>query len=653
MPRHPRSTSIIAAVCLAAVASAVVAVAPSATATDSRFYFHSTVTTINNIDKFFVEGATFDATPPEFTDPAVAVDLPLTNGAPSALYDSAWTGSLTGPISSLTLDFWAKAPVGDTLGEVNYGAAVWIGDTEYLLPAFSRTVDEPFLDPVHVTHTYTTMLDASGDNEIPLSIPTTGEPVAVNIFGRFADEEAAATILYDSVDYPSGFSVTTGPSASPSPSPTTPSPSPSSSATPPPPGDAPVFQNFSPPGNLGQDAGEPSIGINPKTGNVMYLAGTQTLRVSGFDESAGTAQWEDVSSLMTQIDSWDPILFTDQNTGRTIVSQLEFGDDCSWMAVTDHDGDDWTWNPHGCGVPAGTDHQTVGGGPFSEQGPIKNGVGYKDATYYCSHQNVTAFCALSLDGGLTFGPGVPIYSLLDCGGLHGHVKVGPDGTVYVPNGACGDQQGVAVSRDNGATWSVEMIPDSSTQIESDSAVGIGSENTVYYGYEGGDGHAYVTVSRNHGQDWTPSIDVGAQLGIKNAQFPAMVAGDDDRAAFAFLGTTTGGNDQANNFPGVWHLYVSTTYDGGDHWTTVDATPTDPVQKNCIYMGGFGATTPACRNLLDFMDIGIDGQGRIYVGYADGCVAACATGGANTYAKVAAIARQSSGKGLYAAYDGDL
>ena len=46
----------------------------------------------------------------------------------------------------------------------------------------------------------------------------------------------------------------------------------------------------------------------------------------------------------------------------------------------------------------------------------------------------------------------------------------------------------------------------------------------------------------------------------------MVAGDADRAAFAFLGTTTGGNYQdAGQLPGVWHLYVAHTYDGGVTW----------------------------------------------------------------------------------------
>jgi hypothetical protein len=153
----------------------------------------------------------------------------------------------------------------------------------------------------------------------------------------------------------------------------------------------------------------------------------------------------------------------------------------------------------------------------------------------------------------------------------------------------------------------------------------------------------IAVRRNG--SWTPSVDVGAALGIKNAQFPAVVAGDDNRAAFAFLGTTTAGDDQSSSFAGVWHLYVAATYDGGVTWSTVDATPTDPVQRGCIWLGG---GSNECRNLLDFMDATIDPTGRILVGYADGCTTTCVSGGKNTFSSLATIARQSGGDDLLAA-----
>jgi hypothetical protein len=409
---------------------------------------------------------------------------------------------------------------------------------------------------------------------------------------------------------------------------------------------APTYQNFAAPSTLkrANDAGEPSIGANWKTGKALYQSYTATYRVS-FNDAVSPAQatWED-KSAPTSVTSLDPILFTDPRTGRTIASQL--AGKASLSSFTDDDGQTWTPS-QGSGINSGVDHQTIGGGPFAPSaiGPTTS---YPHAVYYCSQDIADALCALSRDGGLTYGPAVPIYSLLDCGGLHGHVKVAPDGTVYVPNKGCGGQQGVAVSTDNGTTWTVRKVPGSLAG-DSDPSVGVGSNNTVYFGYQNGDGHPRVAVSHDRGQTWQYDQDVGGAFGIQNTVFPAMVAGDDDRAAFAFLGTPTGGNYQdMNGFHGVWHLYVAHTSDGGRTWVTSDATPNDPVQRGSICTGG--TTCGDDRNLLDFMDVTVDKEGRVLVGYADGCIGACVQSEPNSFSSYATIARQSGGKRLFAQYD---
>src|SRR5438132_13131475 len=83
------------------------------------------------------------------------------------------------------------------------------------------------------------------------------------------------------------------------------------------------YHNFAAPGSMGNDSGEPSIGVNWKTNRAMFIAGLQTLRIT-FDDLTipARATWEDKSFLGTQLLSFDPILFTDRQTGRTIVSQL-------------------------------------------------------------------------------------------------------------------------------------------------------------------------------------------------------------------------------------------------------------------------------------------------------------------------------------------
>ncbi|HEV8383365.1 MAG TPA: Ig-like domain-containing protein [Candidatus Acidoferrales bacterium] len=423
------------------------------------------------------------------------------------------------------------------------------------------------------------------------------------------------------------------------------------------PGSEPLsYMNYAAPAPLGRTAGEPSIGCNWKTKRVMYQSILQTLRVE-FDDCSSPARdtWLD-KSAPTSVTGFDPILFTDSRTGRTVVSQLitpavaqpllvlTFG--CSLSSFTDDDGD--TWIPsEGCGPPSGADHQTVGGGRFADpltrdpSGPV-----YPSAVYYCAQSGVTAYCSRSDDGGLTYGPGVPIYTT-ECSGLHGHVKVAPnDGTVYVPNKACTGSQGVIVSEDNGITWHVRPNL-GSTSGDNDPSVAMADDGTVYLAYQDADGHPKVAVSTNKGQAWTNIRDVGAPFGIQNTAFPVVVAGDAQRAAFGFLGSTTAGSSQAATFPGEWHLYVSHTYDGGLTWTTVDTTPNDPVQRGCIWLQG--GSNP-CRNLLDFMDATIDQEGRMLVGWPDGCIGACAKSLPNSYTRIASIARQVNGRRLYAKFD---
>jgi hypothetical protein len=417
---------------------------------------------------------------------------------------------------------------------------------------------------------------------------------------------------------------------------------------------APSMANYGAPESLpnAHSAGEPSIGNSFKTGSSFYQAYLSTYKVS-FNDAAtpATATWSDVSAkatngcLVGSTQSLDPIGYTDAVTGRVFESQLSGVN--SLTCYSDDEGA--TWHPStGGGIPSGVDHQTLGGGNFVAGDPLNATNLYPRAVYYCSQDIATAFCALSRDGGTTFGAGVPVYSLLDCGGLHGHIMLAPDGTAYLPNKSCGGKQGVTVSSDNGKTWTVRTVPNSIPG-DSDPAVSIGANGTVYLGYANGDGTQHVAVSHDKGATWVNDYNVGALQGVKNVVFPTAVAGDDNRAAVSFIGTTTAGNYQdAANFHGIWHLYTAFTYDGGASWTTVDATPTDPVQIGSICTGG--TTCGNDRNLLDFIGSTIDKQGRVQVGWADGCTGSCAATGVNNFDAYATITRQYAGLTLFAAND---
>ena len=485
----------------------------------------------------------------------------------------------------------------------------------------------------------------------------------------------------------------------------------------------PRFVNYYAPEGIADNVAEPTIGSNWQSeesfSNSMFTIpnGGRTLLFGGFSPDLYRATFNDCSSpakvtweakplllAATPRAAGDPILFTDPVTGRTFVSQLEgLTPAGSTTDITDNDGD--TFMPsEGSSLPSDIDHQTFGGGRYHEPAPPGARVtGYDHAVYYASQSVGEARTALSLDGGFTFGPGFPMYTINQCAGLHGHIKVSPkDGTAYVPNIGCGGavpfhetdaRQSVIVSEDNGITWNIRPIPDSTTHGNGsldnqilgtrDPSVAIDTEGTIYFVYQAegratgvtdpadkaGDTFAKVAVSHDKGLTWEPSIDVGANVingaPVKNATFVAATAGSAGRAAVAFFGSETGGNNWAcgesddcsgdaglfprDPFEGVWYLYVSVTYDAGKTWVTQNVTPGDPVQRGGIC---FGST---CRNLLDFMDIQVDKEGRILVAGEDGCVGACVqstapAGTGNSFTAKGFVTRQSGGKPLFAQFD---
>ena len=497
----------------------------------------------------------------------------------------------------------------------------------------------------------------------------------------------------------------------------------------------PRYENYPAGPGQAEPSGEPSIGVdwNPNVASLKdttssdFTTGTKRLNTGGvvffkggtgaapigdgnwrvnFDDCSSPAVnvWEDVSATFDQqFVLTDPIGFVDHYSsaqlgvsyppphtpGRVFTLDLIGGQGNSQGAFSDNDGNSYTPGANG-GPGQGPDHETLGGGPYnpnSNPPPPPQVIAYgsaasPNAIYYCS-QNIAAEaeCSRSDDGGQTFGPGVIIYNPTTCtGSIHGHVKVAPDGTVYVPSSSCGQNggtSGVAMSTDNGLTWTQGNVFGSTSS--QDPSVGVGQNgvgkpagnlngtNTIYLGYSDGDGHPKIAHSGDRGATWSTPVDVGVTFGVKHAVFPVVVAGDDNRAAFGFLGTgdaiqTPGAMGTCDpiggavNCSNIWHLYIATTYDGGTNWITIDATPNDPVQKGVICLTGTTCpgppTAPDTRNLLDFNDFGIDAQGRAGPGYDDGCVN-CDNDfghGGQSADSHGTVARQSGGRRLFAAFD---
>lgn len=437
---------------------------------------------------------------------------------------------------------------------------------------------------------------------------------------------------------------------------------------------APRYQNFyAPNGTSAQPGnGEFNIGFDPATKRIMTMNTGPIWRLTPPEVTSATkptatpesceATWEDVSSPVTNT-GLDPILWTDQKTGRTFAINNTTGAIAG--VYSDDDGDTWL-TP--AGLPnGGADHETIGSGPYpAALDPVLGNdlVNHHEYVLYCSQDIVgPATCQRSDTLGASWGTGVPAYtgSGGTCSGLHGHVHIAADGTAWLPVKDCPNgEEGGAVSTDAGTTWSPFTLPNTHSQTQgADPSVALDADSTAYYCYVNNEpvaagnppeGHVHVAVSHDGGQTWVNDTDIGLTHGIVNAVHTEAVGGSSGRAACGFVGTNVPGDYQALSFTGVWYAFIATTYDGGQSWTTVNATPNDPVQAHTgVWQQGGGAQD---RNLLDFNEITVDDKGFPLYGYSDGCTSdGCVNGTAgNDFTAWMRVARQSGGKSLFAAND---
>lgn len=410
----------------------------------------------------------------------------------------------------------------------------------------------------------------------------------------------------------------------------------------------PTYDNYQPPQFIQgtttpypqrNNSGEPSVGVNHNTGNVLAMSRLVGQRAT-FDDSTSpadpnTVRWFSNTSPLIRT-GLDPILFTDSKTGRTLGGELS-GNFTNGF-ITDDDLTTITADFIAGSAVASVDHQTIGAGPPKKPGsnPVllarQPRTSYPNLFYYAAQNIGYADVATSFDGGLTFDKAVPAYTLTQCNGLHGHIKVAPDGTVYLPNKNCGGKAAVVVSEDNGLTWNVRPIPSSSAG-DNDPSVGIGAGGRIYVGYTASDKRPRVAVSDDKGLTWRDDFNLalGVTPNLTASVFPSAVAGDNNRASIFFLATDSPnpgdptGTDEGGIFAGTWYPYIATTCDGGKSWSVVKADndprlapgTANPVQQGVICTNG--TTCPAgTRNLLDFNDVTVDAGGRVVAAYADGC-----------------------------------
>ena len=392
--------------------------------------------------------------------------------------------------------------------------------------------------------------------------------------------------------------------------------------------------------DVGETGKEPSIGVT-SNGCMFFIAMEKPMRSCDYG-----ASWENTADITQAPFTSDPYGWVDPVTDRIFNIHM-MGLATTWIGWSDDNGESWLGNPYDSGPIPLNDHIKLGSGPWVDAGygiPGQLSPFYSEAVYFCYNKLAGIFCYTSYDGGATFPTGGQIYGLATSnGGLHGAITTAPDGTVYVtPRVAT---PAVILSKDNGLTWDTrEMGQDASTpNPRKNSEVATDSESNAYHIWTGADQGIYMARSTDSGDTWDSQSIRISPAEVISTTFPQTDAGDPGRIAITYLGSENGSllnttDIDGNNWNGNghyapngvhYHLYVTYSLNALDEnpiFHTRRVTD-DPVQVGamCLNSGDCRSDQGGSnRNLLDFNDLHIDLEGRVYIAFADGCIDACAS-----------------------------
>lgn len=412
------------------------------------------------------------------------------------------------------------------------------------------------------------------------------------------------------------------------------------------PGDLPAFTQRM---ITGATAREPMVAATPDGVFYNSLHNHKTVVWRSADQGSGWAivQRNPVPTVLDGSAGYaDPFLLADPDTGRLFAADL-FSTDCVLVEWSDDPaGGAWEWSFIGdCTQDTGLhDHQSI----VTAHPRAVQTSGYPNVVHYCTSSRDAADarmarCMASLDGGRTFGAFVDT-GMSFCSGLTGHLAAAPDGTVFLPQLACRGQgeeveAWVAVSRDDGQSWTPVLVDrrpasEGGTGVGHEGAVAVDAAGNAYYYYMDDRQLPRLSVSRDGGATWSPSRGVAAP-GLTGCTFPSIVAGDAGRIAMFCIGTTVaGGFGMADEIAGraTWNAYVSVTLEAlAADPAFVTATVNDPADplargKPIGEELSVEALTAPVNSMGDFLKVTLDAQGRIWTALVDECTVACSAGG---------------------------
>ncbi len=249
-----------------------------------------------------------------------------------------------------------------------------------------------------------------------------------------------------------------------------------------------------------------------------------------------------------------PLLRVDPDTSRVwYATPVPCGPSLG-VSISFSDDDGETWKQAFVGCPTQGANSLLEG-PAPEGGDQPSG--YPNVVYYCANlaewplsTRSIVMCHKSLDGGQTFTqiPASPdsVPPKAECGGTDNFAEtrvgtVGRDGVLYFLQDICRrhDTLGLAISRDEGATWEHREILQTELQDLYPPSIAADEDNNLFLVWKGEGGVPHLIVSRDAGETWSSPIKVGAP-GVNTVRRIAVTARETGHISISYLGSTDGG-----------------------------------------------------------------------------------------------------------------
>ena len=401
--------------------------------------------------------------------------------------------------------------------------------------------------------------------------------------------------------------------------------------------------------------GETGIGVT-KQGTVWFSAANWEWELARTDDDG--AHWQAVSVPGPQADPGclaatsavpgqcsttessktntvaDAYLYVDPYTSKIFWTKTYGLAVCGSLSMSADDGATWDDVPS-ANCPGG-DYEKTAAGPPPAGGAAP--TGYPDVVYTCVNGPAPVFvvgpartCDKSLDGGDTFSvtglPPVPSPQAPGCLLFQEPMRVGPDGTIYQPLNCAVEGQNsvapvmVALSKDEGQTWSYVTVPNAGVGSNAGTVGGVSLDvdrsGTVYVVWPGANDKVYLSVSKDQGATWNGPLQVTAP-GVTQAQAPwaQVTAQGPGHIAIAYYGYTGTDTTHLNG-------YLTESFDGADRNPTFYAgelnDPSQPLYfpvnsgslpRNDYLGAAFGPDGTPWTGLVKLLSPNPDSQGYI-------------------------------------------